>query len=453
MVWDPRGEAHQALATAVAEQGLSALSQPSRLDNLLKDLLPDLPREASLLVAAAEVNMARLLTDRIESGVDPGTAIRLSAATLGQGRPFDPSACLWVAREFAIALGLEEGTAADSGWPTGPTPNPAGPPPDSTGLTSNPTGPLPVQDLRPLPQWPAPLEFPTAAFPPADPLAENGPPPRAAFGDTAPAVPQGPVDVFPGTIPVGRGAEPPTARPLAPGSAGTPPPPPRRSRRGLIIALSVVAVLIVVIGGGVAAMELNNHGAASTTTITTTSSVGLGTSTTESSGVTTSTSSTVPATPAGLTAIDGYLAQSATARTQVSVAEQGVQNCKEDPGTALTSIQAGLAVRQGIANNLKTIDLSTVPGGTQLLANLTSAINDSVAADQAFVGWVMDVQTANAQGGQGQPAACSQYAADTHWQAANTASVNATSAKTAFVSEWNPLASTYGLTRYPADGF
>jgi hypothetical protein len=222
----------------------------------------------------------------------------------------------------------------------------------------------------------------------------------------------------------------------------------------------VVLALIVVIGGGAAALVLNHHGTSSTTTSTdaaSTTTIGPGTSTTAAvpptSPTSNTTASTAPAVPPGLTAIAGYLAQSATARAEVSQATEGVQNCTEDPASALTPIETGLAIRQGIAGNLKNIDLSGVAGGAQLLTNLRAAINDSVNADQAFVAWVMDVEAANAQGGQGQPTACSQYQSDSNWQAANVASTAATNDKTQFVSEWNPLAATYGLKQYPADGF
>jgi len=230
------------------------------------------------------------------------------------------------------------------------------------------------------------------------------------------------------------------------------------------MATLVVVALIVVLGGGAAALALNHHGTSSTTTsvaATTAPTIGTGTSTTgtvpttrpATSTTTRTTTTTAPAVPPGLTAIAGYLAQSATARSEVSQATEGVQNCTEDPTTALTPIKAGLAIRQGIAGNLNNIDLSGVSGGPQLLASLKAAINDSVTADEAFVAWVMDVQASDAQGGQGQPSACSQYQSDSNWQAANVASTAATNDKTQFVSEWNPVAAAYGLTQYPADGF
>ena len=55
---DAHGEAHEALGTAVASYGQRVLSDPHILGNLVADLLPDLPRERSLLVAGAEAGIA-----------------------------------------------------------------------------------------------------------------------------------------------------------------------------------------------------------------------------------------------------------------------------------------------------------------------------------------------------------------------------------------------------------
>jgi len=64
-----------------------------------------------------------MLKDRIDSGVDAGTAIRLGAATLGQVVRSTLGLSMG-GREFALAMGLEVGQDAEVGWPTGPTPVP-----------------------------------------------------------------------------------------------------------------------------------------------------------------------------------------------------------------------------------------------------------------------------------------------------------------------------------------
>ena len=72
---DPQGEARQALAAAVKDYGPGVLSNPSLLGNLFKDLLPGAPREASLLVAAAEAGASSMLEQQV-AGVGPDAAVR-----------------------------------------------------------------------------------------------------------------------------------------------------------------------------------------------------------------------------------------------------------------------------------------------------------------------------------------------------------------------------------------
>src|SRR6266567_3806441 len=56
MSWEHAAEARAALTAIVTdpEHGVAALSSAQTMSNLLKDLLPDAPREKSMLVAAAE---------------------------------------------------------------------------------------------------------------------------------------------------------------------------------------------------------------------------------------------------------------------------------------------------------------------------------------------------------------------------------------------------------------
>src|SRR6266571_480724 len=71
--------------------GPATLSDAPAMPNLLKDLLPDAPREKNLLVAAAE---ARL--DHVDQGIDATSAIRLAAASFGANTHFTTNACDWV---------------------------------------------------------------------------------------------------------------------------------------------------------------------------------------------------------------------------------------------------------------------------------------------------------------------------------------------------------------------
>ncbi len=105
---DVQGEAHEALGTAVASYGQRVLSDPHTLGNLVADLLPDLPRERSLLVTGAEAGVAAEMRQHVEDQrIDPDTAVQLVARSLSERRAIDPAAGLWVASEYAQALGYQ----------------------------------------------------------------------------------------------------------------------------------------------------------------------------------------------------------------------------------------------------------------------------------------------------------------------------------------------------------
>jgi hypothetical protein len=126
MSWEHAAEARAALNAIVTdpEHGVPALSSPQTMSNLLKDLLPDAPREKSILVAAAEAGLADNLRQHVDQGMDPNTAIRLAASSFSATTPFTPEACSWVTGEIATALGIshggQSGGGAGSGFDRGP---------------------------------------------------------------------------------------------------------------------------------------------------------------------------------------------------------------------------------------------------------------------------------------------------------------------------------------------
>jgi hypothetical protein len=77
-----------------------------------------------------------------------------------------------------------------------------------------------------------------------------------------------------------------------------------------------------------------------------------------------------------------------------------------------------------------------------LVSDLTQAWQASIAADQAYAKWAGDEI---AQG------CVANDTNDPGYQATVTPNTNATKYKTAFVSQWNPVASKYSLTQYQQD--
>src|SRR5262249_30828831 len=114
MPWEHAADARAALHAIVTdpEHGVSALSSPRTMSNLLKDLLPDAPREKNLLVAAAEAGLADTLRDHVSQGMDTSTAIRLAASSFSAKTPMSTEACNWVTGETAVAMGISETNVA-----------------------------------------------------------------------------------------------------------------------------------------------------------------------------------------------------------------------------------------------------------------------------------------------------------------------------------------------------
>ena len=219
--WDESDEAQNALRAIVSNPvyGVAALSSPQIMANLLKDLLPDAPREVSILVAAAEAGVAGNLRDRVSQGMDVGTASAVVSGSFAASTPFKPEACNWAVSEIAGALGLSRpaaGPAPGSSIPPGSSvPGGGAPPTISTPVISGP--------------GPAPGSYPPASFPPA-----SFPPGSYPPGPYPPAPP------YPGQAPGGGYQSPPVPgywSPPAPGFV------PVTRTNGLAIASLVLGVL------------------------------------------------------------------------------------------------------------------------------------------------------------------------------------------------------------------
>src|SRR5215472_4680844 len=115
VLWDADGTVRRALRSIVRDPqfGPAALSQPQIMTNLLKDLLPDSPRESALLVAAAQCALPEVLQEYLGEGMDLGTASRLTAGWFAKRMPFTRDACSWLVSEIAIAVGVDPSALAE----------------------------------------------------------------------------------------------------------------------------------------------------------------------------------------------------------------------------------------------------------------------------------------------------------------------------------------------------
>jgi hypothetical protein len=157
--WDPRGEALNALRTIAADPqyGAEALASAQMMTNLLKDMLPDAPREANVLITAAGAGVPTALQGYLAQGMDVGTATQLAAGTLADRTALTADACAWATSSLATALlppvapRVASGVASGvpSGVPSGVASGPGGTSPlaGSDHPTMAPQGPGPVATL------------------------------------------------------------------------------------------------------------------------------------------------------------------------------------------------------------------------------------------------------------------------------------------------------------------
>lgn len=115
--WDPRGEAQGTLRTIVADPryGAATLSNAPVMGGLLRSALPGAPREASVLVAAAEAGVPWNLQSSLAQGMELTAASRLAAGSLADRTALTPDACTWAVAALAAALGMSGAAGLEAG--------------------------------------------------------------------------------------------------------------------------------------------------------------------------------------------------------------------------------------------------------------------------------------------------------------------------------------------------
>ena len=233
---DTQREAHEALGTAVASYGQRVLGDPHTLGNLVADLLPDLPRERSLLVTAAEAGVAGEMRQHVEEQhIDPDTAAQLVARSLSERRAIDPAASMWVASEYAQALGYQVRPYTSAVPPrqaqlnlAAPTTTALPPAAAGDGRCRGPPVPrpatVPPAAGAPAIQAPSPQSWPPAGPTPQRPPGQFWqPPPWTPAGSAAQSGPRPGCRRSPGRPPGRRPGSPghrPSRLPAVPGTRG-----------------------------------------------------------------------------------------------------------------------------------------------------------------------------------------------------------------------------------------
>jgi hypothetical protein len=233
----------------------------------------------------------------------------------------------------------------------------------------------------------------------------------------------------------------PAVSPVPPGDRRPAPPPRRRPlRRGWLIAAAAAAVLASVGAGAFVAGKIGpGHGGAPPASGTP-SPAGA------TSPVTSPSASTQLPGAAAMATLGSYLARSASVRPTIQAAINGVQECSESPASGEATLQHAIDTRQHILNALPALSVSGLPSGTQLASTLTTTMQDSIAADKDYQSWMKDVASSGSPCG-------SDPSQDSNYAAAVNVSGAATTAKTAFVAIWDPMAPRYGQPVYSSTGF
>jgi hypothetical protein len=134
--------------------------------------------------------------------------------------------------------------------------------------------------------------------------------------------------------------------------------------------------------------------------------------------------------------------RSVSARATVVRATQRVGACAMAPGKGISQMNQAISERRAVITRLGTLSVTAVPNGQRLLADFKQVLQQSIRADQGFIGWMRDIQNSGT---------CQvNTMADASYRAGLRASRQANSAKRSFLGLWNPLARRFGQSRYTA---
>jgi hypothetical protein len=142
-------------------------------------------------------------------------------------------------------------------------------------------------------------------------------------------------------------------------------------------------------------------------------------------------------------ALSGLLGQSANDRAAIVAAVADIGDCGDLYGDE-TTLNDAYSSRESLLTQLQSLDLSALPGGSQLNTYLTNAWQASASSDQSYANWAADELNAG----------CTvNDRSDINYQNAQVSDGQSTQNKTNFAAAWNPIASSYGLPTVTASSF
>lgn len=141
------------------------------------------------------------------------------------------------------------------------------------------------------------------------------------------------------------------------------------------------------------------------------------------------------------TAINNLLSSSSTARNSLPGAVSDVLKCTNLP-SAVADFQDVVNQRTTEVSKASALSVSSLVNGAAVKSDLLTALRTSLTADRDYLSWAQQESSGCTPGGQ-----------TAAHQAALAEDSQATTAKQAFVSVWNPIAASYNLPPQSATTF
>ena len=235
-----------------------------------------------------------------------------------------------------------------------------------------------------------------------------------------------PPAVPPPTVPTRESAPPPMGAPVP------------IQRKGRLNPLVWVGIgLAVVLGGAAVAIALtaSKSPSASSPVSHTQATTSRPPRSTQPPTTAISSSSTQPLAQQQATELSGLLSQSANDRAAIVGAVADIASCGNLSGDQTTLTNAHTS-RESLLSQLQSLDLSALPGGSQLDTYLTNAWQASASSDQSYANWASDQMTSGCTVNDD---------SDVNFENAQVSDGQSTTNKTSFAALWNPVASSYGL--------
>ncbi|MDH6115747.1 hypothetical protein ABH930_006264 [Kitasatospora sp. GAS204A] len=140
-------------------------------------------------------------------------------------------------------------------------------------------------------------------------------------------------------------------------------------------------------------------------------------------------------------AMDALLTRGEAAKSPIGSAVAQVQSCpaKADIDSAAQTFDSAAQQRDQLLADLAKLNLADLPGGADAAAGLKTAWQESGEIDRSYAAWARTISAQGCGGGRTAPSTPDKQHAD-------ALNPQATQAKQDFVTKWNALATTYGLT-------